>query len=102
MAEQFSRVGKFIFTGEVCVGKEVVTDNTMGSSKWKKEKLNVGVKTDDSTLWLTVENIHNSEEPNRKVLLFDRDGEKFEVSPSQTLDEEVIEKCADYLKIVVD
>ena len=102
MAEQFSRVGKFIFTGEVCVGKEVVTDNTMGSSKWKKEKLNVGVKTDDSTLWLTVENIHNPEEPNRKVMLFDKDGEKFEVLPSQTLDEEVIEKCADYLKIVVD
>lgn len=102
MSEQFSRNGKFVFTGEVCVGKEVVTDNTMGSSKWKKEKLNVGVKTDDSTLWLTVENIHNSEEPKRKAVLFDKEGNRFEVEQSQTLNDDVIEKCADYLKVVID
>ena len=103
MAEnQFSRNGKFVFTGEVCVGKEVVTDNAMGSSKWKKEKLNVGVKTDDSTLWLTVENIHNPEEPKRKAVLFDKEGNRFEVEQSQTLNDDVIEKCADYLKVVID
>ena len=103
MAEnQFSRNGKFVFTGEVCVGKEVITDNAMGSSKWKKEKLNVGVKTDDSTLWLTVENIHNPEDPKRKAVLFDKEGNRFEVEQSQTLNDDVIEKCADYLKVVID
>lgn len=101
MAERLFRKGRFSFVGEVVASNEPMTTKKLSdTSKWSRTRLNLGVKNDSNAQFLTMEYIHTDSVKTCKLL--GKDGEMFEVSLTDTMKPEVLEKVMDSAKIVVD
>lgn len=100
MAERLFNNSRFNFVGSVSYGKEPLSTKPMGSSKWSKTRLGVGVKNDNNMQFLNMEYIHNDSVKTCKIL--GKDGETFEVDLNKTTNEEVVAKASDMVKITVD
>lgn len=100
--EQLFRRGTFKFVGDVVFGRDnVVTTAKLNSkSEWNRTRLNFGVKKDNDTQFLTTEYIHS--ERFTKTRLYDKDGNEFDVSWTDTNKQNTLDKIADYSKIIVN
>ena len=100
MAERLFRNSKFVFVGKLQEGKNLVTDEKMGQSEWMKKRMSLAVKEGGNSQFLSMEFIHN---PSVKTVnIFGKDGSMFKVDMSETVNDDVVEKSADFTRIVVD
>lgn len=100
MEEKLFRKGTFEFVGNIMEGKELVSTNTLGTSEWKKTRLNIGIKNDNNLQFLNIEYMHSDKVKTAK--LFDKDGNGFDVKLEETYKPETIEKVPEYNRIIVD
>lgn len=97
--ERLFNRGRFTFVGAGIFGKTVV-DTKKLNDEWSRTRLNFGVKVGTNTQFLNAEFMHSDKV--KKVKLFGSDGEQFEVNLSDTGNEDVINRVADFSKITVD
>lgn len=100
MADKLFRKGTFTFIGNVVTGKELVTTQKMGTSDWKKTRLNLGIKNDNNLQFLTMEYIHSDKVKTTKF--FNTEGEAFDVKWEDTMKPSTLNKISEMNRIVVD
>lgn len=100
MADKLFRKGTFTFIGNVVTGKELVTTQKMGTSDWKKTRLNLGIKNDNNLQFLTMEYIHSDKVKTSKF--FNTEGEAFDVKWEDTMKPSTLNKISEMNRIVVD
>lgn len=100
-SEKFFNKARFIFTGAPIFGKESIdTRKLSDTSEWSRTRLNFGVKANNDTQFLNAEFMHSDKV--KKVKLFSKDNESFEVNLCDTDNKDVLDKVADFSKITVD
>lgn len=100
-SEKFFNRARFVFTGAPIFGKESIdTRKLSDTSEWSRTRLNFGVKANNDTQFLNAEFMHSDKV--KKVKLFSKDNESFEVNLCDTDNKDVLDKVADFSKITVD
>lgn len=93
----------FELVGEINHGETpMVTNKLSETSKYSRTRLNIGIKNGSNSQFLNMEYIHEVNNFKTVKLVDKEDYKLFDVNVADTIKPEILEKVADFTKIIID